>query len=50
MARSGTYGTKQNKVEWPMRHQSTTGVNKASKHICKYIHGLLKVHAVMMES
>ena len=32
MARSGTYGTKQNKVEdcrqWPMHHQGATGVSK----------------------
>ena len=32
MARSGTYGTKQNKLEdcrqWPMHHQGATGVSK----------------------
>jgi hypothetical protein len=32
MARSGTYGTKQNKVEdchqWPMHHKGATGVSK----------------------
>jgi hypothetical protein len=32
MARSGTYGTQQNKVDdcrqWPMHHQGTTGVSK----------------------
>jgi len=32
MASSGTYGTKQNKVEdyrqWPMHHQGATGVSK----------------------
>jgi hypothetical protein len=32
MARSGTHGTKQNKVkdcrQWPMQHQGATGVSK----------------------
>jgi len=43
MARSGTYGTKHNKVEdcrqWPMYHQGTTGVSKqASNRQSKDIH------------
>jgi hypothetical protein len=33
MARSGTYGTKQNKVEdcrqWPMHHQGVSGISKS---------------------
>jgi hypothetical protein len=34
MARSGTYGTKQKKVEdcrqWPMHHQGATGVSRSN--------------------
>jgi hypothetical protein len=41
MARSGTYGTKQNKVEdcrqWHMHHQGATGISKKAQCIVRDI-------------
>jgi hypothetical protein len=47
MARSGTYVTKQNKVEdcrqWPIHHQGPTGISKVTFQIKKIIMSVLKI-------
>jgi hypothetical protein len=58
MARSGTYGTKQNKEEdcrqWHMHHQGATGISKKAQCIVRVItcndeNRLLFQHRLMID-